>query len=330
MTRAGRKTSLLVALATAALAVGCNMNLDPPTLVKTPRILAIVTDPPEVAPGQDIHVSVLAFDPMGRELHYRFSTCFDAASVFGTSSNGSGPGSMARCTDYDGVGNEATIPGSATNITPFLAFITDPQVRALVETLLATAGVPIEVHVEVTATNASTGEEEVLVTGYKRVGITTRAQRTSNPPYVYFAIEDSVYLGGVGDDPFECQSWLTDPIRVPASPAEGELDRLDLVPLDDPSQWLESFPIYDYSGSIRTGYEGAYYSWYATGGVMSNETTQGPAHDAEPTPYDAVIRNNEWSVPRQPGTYDFWVVLRDGHLGTNACHTTIEVTTRSE
>lgn len=330
MTSHGRKTSLFVALATAALAVGCNMGLDAPTLVKTPRILAIVADPPEAAPGEDIHVSVLAFDPMQRELHYHFRACLDAASLFGTSSNGNGAGSMAMCSEYDGVGNGVTIPGSATNITPFLAFIPDPQVRALVETLLATAGVPIEVQVEVSATNASTGEEEVLVSGFKRVGITTRASPTSNPPYVYFAIEDSVYLGGVGDDPFECHPWLSDSIRVPASPAEGDLDTLDLVPLDDPDQWLESFPIYDYSGSIRTGYEGAYYSWYATGGVMSSETTQGPAHGAEPTPYDAVIRNNEWSVPREPGTYDFWLVVRDGHLGTNACHTTIEVTTRSE
>lgn len=331
MMRPSRKRSIFLALATAALAVGCGLNLDPPTLVKTPRILAIVADPPEAAPGQDVRLRVLAYDPMGRELHTTFHACLDASAFFGTSSNGNGMSSTMRlCNDYEGVDAEVTIPGEDMDVTAYLAFIPDAEVRRLVEGLLATAGLPIEVHVDVSVTDPSSGEEVVLVSGFKRIGLTTRPHPTTNPPYVYFAIEDSVYLGGVGTDPFECHPWLSEPIQVPASPAEGELDTLTLEPLDDPDEWTESFLIYDYAGTVRTGYEGAYYSWYATGGVMSVETTQGPAHDAEPTAYDAVIRNNEWSVPREPGTYDFWIVLRDGHLGTNACHTTIEVTARED
>lgn len=350
----------LVPVALALALFGCNFNLDEPTLVKTPRILAIVADRPEAAPGQDVHVRVLAVDPIEhRELHYAFEVCFDSSTILGAASS-NGTGGMAPqtppCIPMASTGEEALLPGAMS--AQLLTFIDslppssgiDPM---LLRNVLATAGLPITVRVEVSATDGA-GQEVVLVTGTKLVGITTRETPTTNPPFVYFDMDHErvetdgsvtherfSYLGGTDrDHPFDCVPWLTPAASFVASDPDvhAGLDAVTLSPADDPTSWEESFPIYDFSGMVRTGYEGAYYSWYSTASwtddkgvvhsVLHAETTQGPAHGAEPSAIDDTIRDNTWDVPREPGTYDLWVVVRDGHLGTAACHTTIEVTPR--
>lgn len=340
----------ITAAALAAFAlVGCMNGLDNPTIVKTPRIIAMVADPPEAAPGEDVRVSVLAFDPMQRALRYDFCLYFDTSSLLGTNAaSGAGglaaplqPGPVCRQTragviPLTGTAEVGTLPGALTQ--GFIAAIQgdpriDAQTRAFLERVISTAGVGVDLYVDVYTLDAA-GQRVDLVTGSKTVGITTRADRTSNPPAPEFAIgSDTVLLGGVDPSrPWEClPSFGTLPPVVTASTREHP-ERVTLRPYGDPSRWEETFPIFDFSGGLRTGHEGAYYSWYATsddsGNTMRDETTQAPSWDAPPLTPDLIadpLQNNEWTVPRTPGTYDLWLVVRDGHLGTSACHTTVTV-----
>lgn len=351
-------------LVAATLMVGCNLGLDDATLVKTPRILAIVADHPEVAPGQDVHVRVLAFDPMHRELHYAFHACVDTATFLGGSAaNGTGgmTSTAPPCVPMASSGDEGTLAGAVTQQIQTLIDGIPPSSGLdpmLLRNVLATAGLPITVNVDVTTTDDA-GNEVVIVSGTKLIGITTRATPTTNPPFLYFRVTtepsaqdpmadpvEVTYLGGTDPaHPFDCVPWLSAPASAVASqstavsdphhPSE-EPNHVTLSPADDPSAWEESFPIYDFSGGIRTGYEGAYYSWYSTASLhdrrsavhssLHTETTQGPSHGAAPSRADATLRDNTLDVPIEAGTYDVWVVVRDGHLGEAACHFTIDVT----
>jgi hypothetical protein len=369
MTRMLHRWPLIAALALSL--VGCINGLDEPMLVKTPRIFAMVADHPEIHPGQDVHVRVLAHDPMHRPLHYAFRACVDTTNFLGGGgSNGSGgvAPTMPLCFPMAATGETGTLPGALTQQVDTLIDMLPSDQQMFIRNVLATAGLPLTVYVDVSAADPTTGMDTILVSGAKIVGVTTRAALTTNPPYVYFRItaqptaQDptadpviTTYLGGFDPvNPFECIPWpptthttalalasqmhaVVDPEHADLCPRHSQCpNQLTLSPADDPTTWEESFPIYDFSGGVRTGYEGSYYSWYSTAsmpdqhGVIHSSlhtgTTQGPSHGAPPSAIDDTIRDNNLDVPRDPGTYDLWVVVRDGHLGESACHLTFEVT----
>jgi hypothetical protein len=356
-----------------ALLAACNIDLDRAPLVGSPRILAIVADPPEPAPGEDVHVRVLAVDPgvpphvAPRALHYTFRLCVDPASFFGgftpDGSNGVAPPTVFCYAPVASRDNTYTIPGGRTQM------IADalPQYAGLaglvpqaVEDALATVGIPLQIRVAVSAIDPTSGTDTTLVSGVKLIGLTTRAHRTTNPPYVYFSIGDSIYLGGLPNDSFECHLWSSAPVRVIASisdastactsngdlPPDEWTNDLLLTPLDDPFDWMETYPFYDYAQTLHTAREGAYYSWYTTSDFTNTDvnphgchcvhqrchtiheggdTTQVSATAMESDPDALMHRATSWDIPSTPGTYDLWLVVRDGHLGESACHTTIEV-----
>jgi hypothetical protein len=71
--------------------------------------------------------------------------------------------------------------------------------------------------------------------------------------------------------------------------------------------WTEEFPIFDYTGAIRIGRENEYYSFYATGGAIGEETTRPPN------------RETSWRTPEEAGNVRLWLIVRDGHLGARGC-----------
>jgi hypothetical protein len=343
-----------------ALLAACSNDLDREPLVGTPRIIAIVADPPEAAPGEDVSIRVLAFDPSRRTLHYTFRLCVDPASFFGgftpDGSNGVSPPDVV-CLPLHGSGNSVTIPGAITQTIatelPMYASMGGLNSDA-VEQVLATAGIPLQIRVAVSTTDMASTMETTLVSGMKLVGLTTREQRTTNPPYAYFSVGDSIFLGGFGDS-FECTLWFSEPPRFKASVANpdtsldsnGDLrpDKITtevaLEPLDDPFTWMETYPYFDYASQLHTGREGAYYSWFTTSDVDlttahcqherchtitdGGDTTQVSATTQPTDPTALTQRGTTWDLPSRPGTYDVWLVVRDGHLGESACHATIEV-----
>ncbi len=346
-----RRSAAWFAIASVVL-VACANDLDREPLVKSPRILAIVTDPPEALPGQDVHVRVLAFDPMGRELHYAFRFCIDPAALLGgfTPDGSNGQGVVQPiCFPLRADHNTATVPGALTQAiaTQLPMYAAMGGINADTATaVLATVGLPLQIRVALSAPDPA-GVDAPVVSGLKLFGLTTRATRTTNPPYVFFSVGGSVFLGGVDPSSFECELFpFSDPPvfrgSVPdARPGHPDIHvaRVALRPLDDPFQWMETYPYFDYSSGIQTGREGAYYSWFTTSDVNvpcmhsachtiveGDDTTQVSA-TADPTDPSALMqRDAVWELPSTPGTYDLWLVVRDGHAGEAACHTTIEVT----
>lgn len=300
---------VIAIVAIAIAATGCIGPLDPASIVKTPRILAIVADRPEAAPGEDVAFTAMISIPedVPRPLSLRWRVCLDAESVLdetGFAVDVPGPPTCDEATTavdapfrVDGTRTDALVE-QLRGFAMLGGF--DP---ALFEAVLFTAGLAYVVDLEVLD-----AEGTVRVAGYKRGAITLRMPPTTNPPAPAFRVgEASVAATEV---PFACAP-LGDAITVPPD-VDVELEPL-LPDGATEEDWLETFPIFDYTGGLTVGSENAYYTWYATDGSLSEETTQPPN------------LATTWHTPAVPGPYTLWLVIRDGHLGTSACRLDVVV-----
>jgi hypothetical protein len=92
---------------------------------------------------------------------------------------------------------------------------------------------------------------------------------------------------------------------------------IELAPVvegqDEP--WLETYTVIDARGAEDERREKAFYSWFVTGGELSEGITEAP------------LRNELWTAPRvtEPRKHGLFVVVRDGHGGTSACALAVEV-----
>ncbi len=282
----------------------CTGSLPVPQIVLTPRILAIVAESPEAHPGDDVDVRAFMFDPMGRELRYEWRACVSLESLLGSSSIPSGL-PEEPCFPIESVGDRATVPGERTQQVvdqlQALGNIGGFDVAYLLA-VLNTAGFAFTVEVDVYA------GDELLVTAFKRVGITTRDTLTTNPDPITYDVGGtavSMRRPGLGEDgfdgsQFDCTVWGAPIVVAPESETV-------IAPTGDPSEWIETFPIFDYSGGITEGTENAYYSFYATAGALTEETTRLP---------DRAVT---FTAPVEPGPVRVFLAVRDGHLGARIC-----------
>ncbi len=293
--------------------VGCTGSLDPSEIVKTPRVLAVVAEPPESAPGTDIAVDAMISVPAEapRPLALRWRACLDAASVLrdtGLPVEVPGRPECQEATLAEGV--SFVVEGARTRalFDALASFAPLLGARAaLLDLVLSTVGVAFEVELEVLD---ATGR--VRVSAYKRVALTGRASPTTNPPPPRFRLDDALEI--VPDGRFTCRAADG---RTPRLRAGAEVPLEPLLPDgsgfgDGDSAmarepWLETFPVFDYTGGLTQGEEGAYYAWFATGGRLGEAITARPE------------RGTRWTTPEEPGPASLWLVVRDGHLGTSAC-----------
>ncbi|AKF09915.1 hypothetical protein [Sandaracinus amylolyticus] len=300
-------------LALALLATACTESLDSPTIVRTPRILAIAGEPPEAAPGEDLLVDAMISIPedVARPLALRWLSCIDAQEVL----RASGfreielPGTPECDEQMLPEGEPYVVRGERT------AELVD-TLRALAaaggfdlttfETLLATTGLAFFVDVQVLDANG-----EVVVAGFKRVAMTTRETPTTNPPPPTFLFGTTM-ITGTGD-PFDFTCAAADGV-VPTVEPGAEIELVPVLPPGlDEEPWLETFPIFDFTGGLATARENAYYTWLATAGGISEFTTRPPE------------RASEWTAPDEEGPQALWLVVRDGHLGASACRLDVVV-----
>jgi hypothetical protein len=319
---------LVVVTCAALLTSGCiEINFDPPHLVKGPRMLAIVAEPPEIAFGEDVLFEALLVDADGSNLaqapdvELRFTACVSLAAMVRAAGFGSGgleddcdegggdlvrletggdlPPGMARLRGAvflelleDLMGGGTGLPGGGVPI--------DPQLAAALAAVIAEVGVPLRMRLEVWRDGAP------LLVGFKRFAITQRAEPTTNPPPPRFAV-GGVWLSARGDDPHRCE------------PEEGQAPVVDagaqvtMSPDENEEAWLETYPAVDLDARVVTNEESAYYSWHSTAGSFSADITQRPERDVT------------WTAPDEPGTYPVWLVVRDGHLGTSFCRADVSV-----
>lgn len=285
---------------------GCTEGLDPQSIVVTPRVLAIVAEPPESAPGVDVEVDAMISIPadVARPLTLRWQACLD-------------PEEVLRASGFRGIeipGRPDCDPQTLAPGEPYV--VRGERTQALIETLrsfamiggfdpglieavLGTAGLAYFVEVDVLDASG-----DLVASAYKRVAMTTREPPTTNPPPPTFRVGETAIVQS-DTERFACVAVDGATPRI-APGAEVELaptlpEGVEMEP------WIETFPVFDYTGGLTTASENAYYTWFATAGAIGEHTTRPP--DRETT----------WRAPAETGPQTLWLVVRDGHLGQSAC-----------
>ena len=322
-------------------------DFDDRDLVKTPRILAIIADRPEIGPGQSTTLSVVFADPLGggRPVRYRWRACITTEALGGMGGGAGfsgaqfgmmapGAGCASPETSFDlGEGETAVLTAPPEEsidllIARFREMVGDAISDVFIERLLTDVGIQLSVQVDVTTDGAA--GEELLITGFKRVIVSRRTAQGTNPPLPRVEFGDFGVISGYASasSGFDCATESGGPLVVPPStlvalrpdptpndPLDSGTDEpwtMDTLCMDsDPV--TECYGVLDPQGIFTQKPENAFYSWNATAGVFFEGTTIRPARD------------NEWTSPATPGDVTFWVVMRDGHGGTSACRATITV-----
>jgi len=322
----------ILAILALALCSGClDLNFDPPSIVKSPRILAMSADPPEALIGEDIHFEALLVDAQGDDLSAQadvevewviclgLEAILDAANLANpatSSTEDCRPGSPSRIElAPDGAPNRAILPGEVlTEIAMMLPMGdpmmpipdpgipgVDPEVLRTLVAVIAEVGIPLEVRVVVRR------DGEPILSGFKRFAITTRPDPTTNPPPPRFAVDGTEVSARDGDDPHACVT------ADGSAPVVAAGEAITLAPDENEEPWLETYPVFDIAGDVLMIEETAYYSWFSTGGGFDPEVSQRPERDST------------WTTPEEPGTYPLFVVVRDGHLGISWCRVDVDV-----
>lgn len=287
-------------------------------------------DPPESAPGTGVRFEVLAVDADGANLveaagvSVRWTTCLSVAEIIRASGLGFGLDLEDDCgeggADLYELQTEGLPPGQAllppeafaplammlenattTGTTLELPDGADPRLLETLALVVTEVGVALRVRVEFRR------DGELIATGFKRFAVTSREEVTTNPPPPRFAV-DGVWLSARGGtDPHIC---VPEQGTAPTVTAAADLD---LQPDPDDEVWMESYPVFNFSGSLQTNRESAYYSWFVMAGEISEDISQAPERDVVHT------------APEEPGRYPLWLVVRDGHLGIVWCRAELDV-----
>jgi len=322
--------SIVVAMIAWALGTGCiDDTLAPRSIVASDRVLAVVADRPIVGPGTDVRLSVMAVDEEGEPLVHgsdgismQWSSCVREERVLALSGAQYEPDvASAGCggrlsidleTDTDG---SAVLPGLVTAAAvaqiPMLAegLGLPPE---LIATILEQSGVPITLQVRILR------DDELRVTAFKRVLLTTREGEVlgTNPDPPRFRIDERWMSASGVTEAFRC---VAEDGAVPSVGAgqniilDPEEVILDPTPEQEDETWIERYTVLSVEGRFAEQWEAAFYSWFSTDGSFDQGVTRAPADE------------EIWTAPTETGTYPLWLVVRDGHGGTSACRTDVEV-----
>lgn len=316
-------------MVSALILGGClSIDFDPPHLVKSPRILAMTVDPPEVAFGEDVLVETLLVDADGSDLttapgvELRFMVCVSLRAIVSAAGLGDGgltddcgeggddlvrletggdlPPGTARLPASALLGLAEGLMGAGGEPPPGGEQTLDPEIARTLAAAIALVGVPLRVRLEVWR------DGEPILFGEKLFAITQREMPTTNPPPPRFAVGDT-WLSAREGDPHAC---VPEAGEAPVVEAGAEIT---MSPDENEEAWLESYPAIDLSAELVINEESAYYAWFSTGGAFSADITQRPDRDVT------------WTAPEEPGTYPVWMVVRDGHLGISFCRADVIV-----
>jgi len=286
-------------LATLLLPCACISLDDFPSenIVTGPRILAVVTDPPEVTPGSSLSVSTLVANSDDTEIEYRICGTFDGP--FG--------GAQFGERDDEDCGDRALLRGSGPTWTvPAEALRAFWDNADLVETILGgtlsaetidairdSVGVPLLIEI-----TAHADGHELRAT--KRVLLSENPTPHTNPPPPQFKFGRR----DVENDPNE--PWTCAGVGPLTAKPSAQIELAPAV-TDGTEAWVEPYRVINSRGEVEERTERAYYSWFATGGDFASHLTRAP------------LRNQVWTAPEKSGRFSLWLIVRDGHGGASAC-----------
>jgi hypothetical protein len=319
MTRATRSLAWTAARLAPAAVLACSACVDfpdfaRPSEVDRPRVLAVVAEPPEVNPGQAVQLSVLIAHAQDYAVSWRACGAFDGlfgeGSQWGEGGDDEGCGGGAFALEL-GEGETATLAGAATqalfdNLELAERVLGGTLPPDTIDRVRNSVGLPFMVE-------ATVRTEDRLIRAVKSVLISARATPHRNPPPPAFMVA-GIEVAAVQPDPdaetaapglFTCRR--TDGARLVLA-RDAEVELAPIVAGDGETEpWLERYEVIDMRGELHSRDEIAFYSWFSTGGELSEGVTKSP------------LRNEIWRTPREAGCHSLWLVVRDGHGGTSAC-----------
>lgn len=341
--------TLAFALLSMLAAFGCTPVPDfaEESLIDRPRVLAIVAEPPETAPGVTSELSLLLALPEEAAVRVQWSVCGAFFTMFRGSQYGDQPtdqgcrgGLSAPLAPLDAEGRRAALPGVLTarlfdDLALAAASFGAALPEATVEAIRERVGLALVVEAEV-----SIGERRLRAV--KRVLVSDNPRPHSNPDPPHFdVLQGDVALAEIVGDPAQPLRCVAASGELPVIDAGSEVELAPRVgprgdealdagtdvgtdagvdPGVDPDAgpdagepWLESYQVLNARGELEPRRERAFYSWFSTAGRFSENVTRSP------------LRNTLWRAPGTPGRYPLWLVVRDGHGGTSACQLELEV-----
>lgn len=348
-----RHTTLATLLgATLLLATaGCQEELDPPSLINKPRVLAIVADPPEVAPGGTVNISLLTAAPTMATERLAWSAClipergtgffggggsagFSGGQGYGLDDAGTCTDSSA--TDFVDLGNgmtaQVTIPADFLNRERYELVYGLPEDADVSPQALLGFGAIAGLNYTISLVYEQGGER---VEAFKRVNVSLAAGRNVDPNFT--VPEQNANPVNVAFH-IKPASDTTEPPLTAAAPAPvGGIQRcvvgegsqpltltvpgdytLTAVNIPDPQ---EQYPVLiasteaDGQGfDVEINEENLFYSWFSTAGTFDSDVTKASTQRGRVT----------WSLDSDVlGTVPIWVVTRDGRGGTTWCESQI-------
>ncbi|MDH5675295.1 MAG: hypothetical protein OEZ06_24455 [Myxococcales bacterium] len=283
-----------------------------PHLIDRPRVLSLVAEPPEIAPGQSATLSILTAG--GAPGRARFRVCGGFFAIVGSrqfdegESGGaeSGQGCGAEGGLELGEGAEVELPaalsaalfGDLELAAAVLGSVLPPET---VELIRSQVGLPLLVEARIETDGG-------VLRAIKRVLVSENPRPHHNPPPPHFDFGD-LEIETDAATPFHCRAVSGEPVRARAG------ERIEIAPIvaGDGEDWLESYRIIDARGELSERQERAFYGYFVSAGRLDEGLTEAP------------LRNDRWRLPAEPGCEQLWMVLRDGHGGQSACQLDVEV-----
>lgn len=300
----------LITAATLALCGGCIGDLDPKQLVTGPRILDMIADRPEAAPGTEVEMSVVLGGTRGTP-RYTWQWCVAGEAARAVSDNQSYAGGSREegCFGNEsralplGSGSTATlrIPSELLQALRTLAERSGGRISPeTIEILARDIGLLIGFAVTVEV-------DGVTLRGFKRVVVSSNPRPNTNPPPPRVRMGDRWLSARGPEADGRCVAEDGRPLRLPRGAT------VVLSPEADDDRWLEEYRVLTAVGRVETRREIAYYSWYATGGNLADQLSRSP------------LRDSGWTAPSQPGAHTLWMFVRDGHGGSSGCRAEVTV-----
>ena len=286
------------AVAVTGLALGgCRPDLgDPASLVTEPRILAVRSEPAEVAPDQPVAYRALIADPLGDgapDIAWAF--CTDPAPLSSNNVVNDGCITDAAALPGSGLDVQAKIPLGACSVfgpTPPAPLPGQPPRRPHDADITGGYYQPVRALATLAGAALSPG-----------IGLTRITCDLANAPFDvvvafrarYRSNTNPTLAGVVALD-------RPDLARLPARTevalrASWTADSAELFPVFDP----ESRTLVDHREAMRV-------SWFASGGTLASERTGRGEAETES------FADNVWRTPDGGQAY-LWVVLRDSRGG---------------
>ena len=334
-----------VVLFAVGLLAGCLDDLPDVGKVDKFRVLAVVAEPPEVGPGDEVKLSALVIDPEGREISYQWAAClapeqetgFGASSDTGTSGgNGYSTNIPPTCVDLATDPKSGSLDlGTAETATVTIPedFLTDEAFKTLyglpdslpplaIGLLKSVAGANLTISLRVTA-------GETTLDTFKRVNVSTAAAKNQNPADVVFHLrpdEPETEPPTTGEAPGDNRCFVGEangPLEI--SPGEWRIRALNIP--DPPETYLVLLLAIDPDNPLGRGTDACpicaerdevlFYSAFSVAGGF------------EPNIQKSTKKSGElvMTIPEdiEGDTMDLWMVTRDGRGGATFCTSTLTI-----